>query len=139
WLHYEDSAPPRRDAEPPYHRSILLPLPVKDADGQPRARVGLVADWLYQDLTASLGRSADESRAAIPIPAPETWSFSCQTFGMYRISWPRIAFVRQVARSLCQQLVRDWMSKDAAAVRQQVKDSVAQELNRLGLGGERLL
>src|SRR5579871_5641189 len=139
WAHYDETEAPLRDAEAPYTRCVLLPLPAKDDGGALQARAGLIANWLYHDLATPLGLSADETRASIPAPSTKAWSFFCQTFGMYRISWPRGAFVRQVARSLCQQLVRDWMSKDSAAVRQPIKGAVAQEWDRLGLGGEFLL
>jgi hypothetical protein len=139
WAHYDEKDPPLRDDQPPYNRCMLLPLQAGDDDGPLRARAGLISDWLYQDLTSPLGRIADECRAGIAAPPSKSWSLVCQTFGMYRISWPKFAFLGHVARNLCQQLVADWMSKDAAPVREQVKAALAEEWNRLGLGGDLLL
>jgi eukaryotic-like serine/threonine-protein kinase len=137
--HYDDNEPPVRDAEPPYNRCMLLPLPVGDDSGLLRSRAGLYADWLYYDLTTPLGRAAEECRAGIPVPSSKSWTFCCQTFGMYHISWPKSAFLRHIGRNLCQQLVREWMSKDAAPVREQVKTPVAELWSQLGLGGDQLL
>src|SRR5262249_5197608 len=117
WAHYDDAEPPIRDSEPPYNRCLLLPLPIGDDSQLLRSQAGLFADWLYYDLTTPLGRAAEECRAAVPAPPSKSWTFCCQTFGMYHISWPKSAFLRHVGRNLCQQLVREWMSKDAGAVR----------------------
>jgi hypothetical protein len=139
WAHYEEREAPVRDTDPPYSRCVLLPLPAGDDDGPLRVRAGLIADWLYQDLTSRLGRTADESRAGVLAPASKSWSLACQTFGMYRISWPKASFLRQVARRLCQQLVRDWLSKDATPIRERMQAAVAEEWSRLGLGGDALV
>jgi serine/threonine protein kinase len=139
WAHYDERDAPIRDAEPPYNRCIVLPLPAGQDDGPLCARAGLIADWLYRDLTSALGRTADESRAGLPIPVSKSWSLTCQTFGMYRISWPRASFLRAVGRKLCQQLVRGWMSKDATPIRERVQTAVAEEWSRLGLAGDALL
>jgi serine/threonine protein kinase len=139
WAHYDDNEPPIRDSEPPYNRCILLPLPIGDDSELLRGRAGLFADWLYYDLTTPLGRAAEECRAGLPAPSAKSWSFYCETFGMYHISWPKSAFGRHIGRSLCQQLIREWMSKDANPVRERVKSSVAEEWGRLGLAGEQLL
>jgi serine/threonine protein kinase len=139
WAHYDDSEPAVRDAGPPYDRCMVLRLPAGEDDVQFQERAGLIADWLYHDLLTPLGRSADECRAARPAPDAMSWNLTCQTFGMYQISWPRFAFLRSVGRNLCQQLVRDWMSKDPAPVRERVKTAVANEWTRLGLGSEQLL
>jgi serine/threonine protein kinase len=138
WAHYDDSEPPLRDTGPPYERCIILPLEAGDESAL-RDRVDLIADWLYHDLLTPLGRSADECRAALPAPDATSSNLTCQTFGMYQISWPRFGFLRSVGRSLCQQLVRDWMSKDSSSVRERIKAAVAQEWNRLALTGEQLL
>jgi serine/threonine protein kinase len=139
WAHYDDADPPLRDSEPPYNRCLLLPLPIGDGSESLRAQAGLFADWLYYDLTTPLGRAAEECRAGIPAPSSKSWSFYCQTFGMYHVSWPKSAFLRYVGRNLCQQLVREWMSKDANAVRDSIKSAVAEEWTKLGLSGEQLL
>jgi serine/threonine protein kinase len=139
WAHYDEREAPVRDPDPPYNRCILLPLPAGEDDGALRARTGLIADWLYHDLTSPLGRAVDESRAGLPVPTSKPWSLTCQTFGMYRISWPKVSLLREVARRLCQQLVRDWMSKDATPVRERVQAAITEEWSRLGLAGDALL
>jgi hypothetical protein len=139
WAHYDDNEPPLRDTEPPYDRCFLMPLPAARDDSQSQAPAGLIADWLYNDLTTSLGRTADETRAGVLPEAPSSWTLTCHTFGMYQISWPKFSFLRHVGSSLCQQLVRSWMSKDSTPVRERVKVAVAEEWGRLGLGGDHLL
>jgi eukaryotic-like serine/threonine-protein kinase len=136
---YDEKQRAVRDNDAPYSRCVVLPLP-QDTEGKAaREAVGLPADFLYRDLTTLLGRLADERRAAAPTQSRQPWGLACQTFGVYRISWPRQGLVKQVAGRLCKQLAERWKSKDAAPVRERVQESVGGLWAKIRLDGEHLL
>jgi hypothetical protein len=136
---YDEKQRPLRDNEAPYSRCIVLPLPQTAENESPEGAAGLPADFLYRDLTTLLGRLADERRAAVPAQARQPWALACQTFGVYRISWPRQALIRQVAGRLSKQLAERWKSKDAAPIRSRVQESVDGMWASINLDGEHLL
>jgi hypothetical protein len=137
---YDEKQRSIRDNEAPYSRCIILPLPPASADTEaPQQVSGLPADFLYRDLTTLLGRLADERRAAVPEQQRQPWGLSCQTFGLYRISWPRQGLVRQVARRLARLVAQRWKSKDASAIRDPVRQSVDGMWEKLQFDSEHLL
>src|SRR5207237_9256053 len=64
---------------------------------------------------------------------------SCQTFGLYKLAFPRRALVARAARRLCRGLVERWMSKDAAPVREAARAWVAEHWPRDEYGPEGLI
>jgi serine/threonine protein kinase len=101
------------DAEPPFSRCILLPLPADAAgDESLRELTSLAGDFLSRDLVTPLGRTADLGRARLPSPSP---GLACQTFGAYWFAVPRRALLQRVAQRLCQRLVRGWRVADPKA------------------------
>jgi serine/threonine protein kinase len=112
---------------PPFSRCALLPL----ADDAAPA-----AEFLARDLCTPLGRTADQARAAAGPPADGA---SGQTFGLYKLAFPRRALVGRAARQLCRGLVERWMSKDAAPVRAAARDWVAEHWPREQYGPEALI
>src|SRR5262249_11538356 len=96
--------------------------------------VGLTADFLTRDLLTPLGRLADQCRARLPGPASP--GLECQSFGLYRLSWPRQALLRRVARRVCCQVVTRWASKDSGPVSAAVQERVGAEAANRGLSPE---
>jgi serine/threonine protein kinase len=113
---------------PPFSRFALLPLADDDA--------GPAAEFLARDLCTPLGRTADQARAAAGPPADGS---SCQTFGLYKLAFPRRALVGRAARQLCRGLVERWMSKDPAPVRAAARDWLAEHWPRDEYGPEALI
>jgi hypothetical protein len=118
-------------SEPPFGRCVLLPLaPGSGAAGDGAAAA---AEFLARDLCTVLGRTADQARAAAARPSGGPY---CQTFGLYKLEFPRRALVARAARRLCRGLVGRWMSKDGEAVRQAVRAWVAEHWPRDEYGPE---
>jgi serine/threonine protein kinase len=124
---------------PPFDRCVLLPLPA-GADGPAALNelTTLAGDFLCRELTSSLGRSADEGRAGLgprPIGGPAP-GMTCQTFGAYWFSVPRRPLLQNVARQICDRLVRSWNLHDSQALDVAVQAWVTEQCHRAQLSGE---
>jgi hypothetical protein len=138
-VRYDEKEAAINDAEAPFSRILTLELPSNANDEAPVEVSDSSADYLFRELLTPLGRATEEARAAKPTTGRPCPGPKCQTFGLYRISWPRQALLHNVARRLCQQIVQRWMTKDATAVRDSVRTLVAEVWQRQQLGGEFLL
>lgn len=74
---------------------------------------------LYHELLTPAGRVADEGRDvyrdAYPADAP-----TCQTFGLYRLSWPRPEVLAAATRRFAQRQLARWTGKDAGHLREPI-------------------
>src|SRR5207253_879615 len=77
----------------------------------------------------------DQARTALTLPA----GASCQTFGLYKLAFPRRELVARAGRRLGRTLVERWMSKDGAAVREAAEGWVAEHWSREEHGPEGLI
>ncbi len=134
---YDDREPKLKDRDPPFGRTILMPLEPENDAGRAGEATRLVGDWLFRELTTPLGKAADGARSEDEADdaAPATY----QTMNLYRISWPRRALLQVAARHLCHEISQNWMSKDGAAVRDGIRATLAAELTRQELDPEHLL
>jgi serine/threonine protein kinase len=133
---YLDGEPPVKDAEPPFSRTILLPLPDETDEQATRALVDLATQFLYSDLCTPLGRAAELARAGLSMVPWRCRGQFYNTFGMYQLTWPRRALLKAVASQLTQQLVRRWLSRDSKPVRDLVQTWVHEQWAAKGLGAE---
>jgi serine/threonine protein kinase len=124
------------DSEPPFSRCIMLPLPEETDEVATRELVDLAGQFLARDLGSPLGKTADLGRAGLSAPPWVSRGLFFQTFGLYRLSWPRRALVQTAARRLCQQLVKRWMSKDSKPIRDAVQTFVHDQWTQQELGAE---
>src|SRR5262249_47882431 len=114
---YHEAEPPVHDAEPPFGRTVVLPLPPEADETAAEEAVGLAAEFLGRDLCTPLGRVADLGRADLSTPVWTERGLHYHTFGLYYLASPHRALLRDVGRGLCLRLVQRWMTKDGAAVR----------------------
>jgi serine/threonine protein kinase len=128
-----------RDAAPPFARCVLLSSPAGSGrwtvdGGVPSSppTADEAAEFLARDLCTGLGQAADRARAALTLPA----GASCQTFGLYKLAFPRRDLVARSARRLCRTLVERWMTKDGAPVREAVQGWVGEHWSREEYGPE---
>lgn len=135
---YGERDPPVLDAGSPFSRCVLLPLPEVHETQQTRELIGLTADFLTRDLFTPLGRLADLCRARLPGSSADA-GLSCQSFGLYRLAWPRTDLIRRVARRICCQLVERWATKDSAPLRRVAEERVAGEWANKGLNPESVI
>jgi serine/threonine protein kinase len=137
---YDDKENALRDSSPPFDRTVLLPLPKEATDHTPTRKISALAgDFLCRELVTPLGRVASARRAALQPAAGDSPVLSCQTFGLYRYSWPRGALIRRTARLLCQRLVQVWMARESTGLRGSVQDWVEEQWAKAELGPEYLI
>ena len=100
-VRYEEKEKPLSDPEPPYARTLMLQLPEGISEEAPKELFDLSADYIFRELASPLGRVTEDYRANMPSPGRQCPGPTYQTFGLYRISWPRQALLRNVARAGC--------------------------------------
>jgi hypothetical protein len=115
---------------------VLLPLPDETNEPATREAVELAGQYLFRDLCAPLGRTADLARAGKPAPPWESRGLYYQTFGLFQLSWPRQEACDRAARQLCQELVQRWMSKDGNPVREATQKWVREQWADCELGAD---
>ncbi|HTU93464.1 MAG TPA: tubulin-like doman-containing protein [Gemmataceae bacterium] len=136
---YHRDEPPLQDSDPPFSRSILLPLADETDERATRETIEEAGLFLMRDLCSSLGSAADLGRGGMAGTPWESRGLYYQTFGLYQVSWPRRELVRTLARRLCQRLVQRWMSKDSKPIREAVRAWVEEQWTKQQLGSSVLM
>lgn len=110
---FDKSEPAFKDVRPPFSRCVLIQLP-RRAEPRYQARTaGLVARSIYLDLFTSAGRTLDEVRNEANNLNSEGQQV-VQTFGMYRLTWPRPEMLTVATRRFALRLLQRWTSKDSS-------------------------
>jgi serine/threonine protein kinase len=121
---FDKSEGPITDDSPPFARAAVLQVPADAARGGPV--FAAAAQALYTELLTPAGRIADEVREvyrkAYPLAAP-----ACQTFGLYRLNWPRHELLAAATRRLAHGLLACWTGKEAAHLREPVAGWLSQQ------------
>lgn len=130
---FDEREPAVTDPNPPFTRSILLPVGADDVAVAKAA--ALAGDYLCRELTTALGKAADQGRAALPAPANPSDFLACQTFGMSRFWWPRRTLLQRVARRYCQFLVQRWVAKEVKGA-QSIDGYVKEQWEKKELGAD---
>lgn len=118
---FDRAEAPISDGEPPFARVAVLQLPQGNDPNKSRPVIATAARALYHELLTPAGRVADEGRDvyrnAYPAPAP-----ACQTFGLYRLSWPRPEVLAAATRRFAQRQLQRWTGKDAGHLREHISE-----------------
>ena len=136
---YHRREPPLQDSDPPFARSVLLPLPEETDEQATRQVIEEAGLYLARDLCSPMGPAADLARAGLSGVPWATRGLFYQTFGMYEVSWPRHAVRRALARRACRRLVERWMSKDSKPIRDSVQSWMQEEWSRQQLNANVLM
>jgi serine/threonine protein kinase len=127
--------------KPPFDRCVLLPMPaMSDGTEALNERTTLAGEFLCRELTAPLGRSADEERAALgpQLIHGSAAGMTCLTFGAYWFSVPRRPLLENVALQICDRLVRSWKIHDPKELDEAITNWVTDQVNRAKLSTEPL-
>src|SRR5262249_46726751 len=113
---FDKAEAPIQDQDAPFARLNLLQLP-KAVDPNHRDRViSRASRALFNELLTPAGRVADDVRdiyrKAYPSSAP-----TCQSTGLFRLSWPRPEVLAASTRRFAQRLMQGWIAKDATTLR----------------------
>jgi hypothetical protein len=136
---YHEREPAIEDRDPPFTRSVLLPLAEEGDEAATQQTFALCAALLHRDLATPLGKAADLGRAGLSTPPWEERGQFFQTFGLFQMSWPRPALLGAMARRLCQRTVQRWLSKDSKPLREAVQTWVQQQWAERELGADQFI
>ena len=112
----DGNEPAADDAEGPFARVAVLPLPRLPKPSLQAAAYGLAARGLFTELLTTAGRVADYVRSVTPARAGA--GPVVQSFGLYRLTWPRAELLTAATRSFNRQLLARWAAKDSAHLRE---------------------
>jgi serine/threonine protein kinase len=135
---FDRAEAPVQDADPPFARVAVQLLP-KGVDPKGRAAAaGRAARALFTEVLTPAGRVADElrdvHRNAFPSPTP-----TCQSFGLFRLTWPRPEVLAAATRRFAQKLLKQWAGRDAAGLREPVHAWLDGQWEERKLGFERVV
>jgi hypothetical protein len=136
---YHTREPALEDSEPPFARSILLPLPDETDETATRQTIEGAGLFLAHDLCSTLGPAADLGRGGLTGTPWEARGLFYQTFGLSQLSWPRRELISMLARRLCRRLVQHWISKDSKPIREAVRAWVEEQWTQQQLGSNLLM
>ena len=123
---FDRSEAPITDGEAPFTRIEVLQLPRGSDPAKSLPVLATAARALFHELLTPTGRVADEGRDvyrnAYPITIP-----SCQTFGLYRLSWPRPEVLTAATRRFAQRQLQRWTGKEAAHLREHIAEWLTQQ------------
>jgi len=122
---FDKSEEPVCDTDAPFARLAMLELPTSGPSKARLAVTGQAARALFHELLTPAGRVIDEVRDvyrnAYPTSVP-----TCQSFGMFRLSWPRAEVLVSSTHRFAQRLLQRWTAKDSA----HLQESIAQWLQQ---------
>ena len=107
------------DIDPPFARTMMLQYPKSSKPAEYRLETGLAARALFQELLTPAGRVVDDVREGyrkgFPTEVP-----ACQTFGLFRLSWPRPEMLAAATRRFAQRILQRWIAKESAHLREPI-------------------
>jgi serine/threonine protein kinase len=137
---FDDREGTIKDAEAPFSRTVLLPLP--DGNAKPAAPpvTQLLGELVFRELTTPLSRAADSFRevSTSTVPAPER-RLMCQTVGLFRFSWPRRVLLQRTARRMCRQLIERWLSKETVKPAEEIDKWANEEWDAKQFAAEHMI
>jgi len=136
---FVEREPPIVDAEPPFTRCLIVPLPEETDPKGTNEVLGMTGQMLYRDMASLLGRAIDLGRAGISAPPWAERGRYFQTFGLFQLAFPRTELMQRVARRLCHRLVGRWMTKDAKPIHATVKEWVEEQWQQNEMASEHFI
>lgn len=130
--------PPLQDADRPFVRCALVPLPKNHDSRSLRQTATMLAASIYQEMFTPIGRVLDESRSAYQVATPIQGP-PLQSFGLYRLTWPRQRVLEIAVRKLVQRVLAKWISKETHYLKEPIANWLEQEWIRRGLDMDTLL
>ncbi len=116
---FDKSEAPVIDPEAPFARVSMLSLPKKADPKEMAATAGTAARALFNEMLTPAGRVTDEVRDTYRKANP-TVTQTCQSFGLFRLSWPRPEMLAAATRRFAQRQIQRWTTKDAAHLREPI-------------------
>ncbi len=135
---FDRSEAPIVDSEAPFARTTILQLP-RALDEKRREEItGRAARAIFNEMLSPAGRVMaevrDVYRNAYPAESP-----SCQTFGLYRLTWPRPEVLTATTRRFAHKLLERWTSRDRNTLREPISRWLDSQWTERKLGLESMV
>ncbi|HLW64808.1 MAG TPA: tubulin-like doman-containing protein [Gemmataceae bacterium] len=121
------------DAQPPFRRCLLLPLPASSDPRDSRPVVGTATGFLFRELFTPTGRAADDQRSTAGPPA------AFQTFGSFRLTWPHEQLLAHATREISERVLEVWTTPESSHLAEPVRTWLEEQWNQQKLQPELLL
>ncbi|MFO0824919.1 MAG: tubulin-like doman-containing protein [Gemmataceae bacterium] len=120
------------DTEAPFSRLTVLPLPKAITPKSQANAAGLAARALFNELLTPIGRVADEGRNRYAQAVATTGGLTAnapvyQTFGMFRLSWPRPEMLSVATTRFAQRQLQRWSAKEAPHLHEPIAEWLARQ------------
>ncbi|MCI0702106.1 MAG: protein kinase [Planctomycetia bacterium] len=116
---FDKSEAPITDGDAPFTRTALLQLPKGTPPSESQGIVVAAARALFNEMLTPAGKVIDEVRddyrTAHPSPVP-----TCQTFHLFRLSWPRAEVLAAATRRFAQRQIQRWTGKESDHLREHI-------------------
>ncbi len=128
----------------PFQRCIFMTLAESRSSNEPAIPNAVLeaGQFLYRDLATTLGKSLDKARKegveAIRIPGA-TGGTLLESFGIYRLGWPRRDVQSRLAERFSVRLVDRWKAKKASHLDDEIDEWVGQQWDALEMRPENLI
>ena len=115
---FDSNEAPVIDSSGAFDRLSVVPLPKKPYPKEQLKVAGAVARSIYLDLLTPVGKVSDYVRSVTPYDQYD--GPVVQPFGIYRLSWPRHEILASITKRFSVQLLKRWMDKEAAHLREPI-------------------
>jgi len=135
---YDNREPPIVDALPPFSRVTFLTMPKTQELTPLRQLANQAAGALFQEMLTPMGRVVEDCRAAW-FNAHPVEGLKSQTFGTFRLTWPRQRLLETSVRRFAQATLVRWTAKDHLLLHDSVTKWLLEEWDRRQLDLESLV
>ncbi|QJW95584.1 tubulin-like doman-containing protein [Frigoriglobus tundricola] len=135
---FDKAEAPITDGDAPFARVAVLELPRGTDPAKSLPVVATAARALFHEMLTPTGRVVDEGRDVYRNAYPATGP-ACQTFGLFRLSWPRPEVLAAATRRFAQRQLQRWTGKEAAHLREPIAEWLTQQWAERKLAFESVL
>jgi hypothetical protein len=134
---FESNEAPIVDGDGPFSRCAVLQLPKVPKERERSRVLGLAARGLFVELFTPAGRVADAARDEAL--AAEAAAPAVQSFGLYRLSWPRMQLLLAATRRFSQGLLQRWAGRDSSHLKQPIREWLVDQWSKQKLDAAAIL
>jgi eukaryotic-like serine/threonine-protein kinase len=114
---FDNNEPAITDSDGPFSRCAMIPLPKVPKPKDQEEAYTLAARGMFTDLLTPAGRTTDYIRSVTPVVGNPVTPVM-QSYGLYRLTWPRDEMLTVATNLLSRQLLSRWAGKEGTHLRE---------------------
>ncbi len=126
------------DRDRPFSRCVLIPLSKLEEPRKLRKAGDRAAGLLIQELLTPLGRTMEEVRTSGTRHSLRP-NVECQSFGLFRLAWPRQRLLQASTRRFCIRMLQYWTADSVEHLREPLRLWLDEEWERRLLDPQTLI